>query len=108
KHIAFLSDASGEDEVWITTPDGRGKPQQLTTGGDTYKYEIGWSPDSKNILWGDKKNRVSYVEVATKRVVEVTRARTWEIRDAVWSPDSRWVAYSQQEEDGQTQVYLYS
>jgi tricorn protease len=108
KHIAFISDASGEDEVWVTTPDGRGKPQQLTTGGDTYKYEVTWSPDSKHVLWGDKKNRVCYVEVGTKRVVEVTRAKTWEIRDAVWSPDSRWIAYSQQEEDGQSQVYLYS
>ncbi len=108
KLIAFVSDASGEDEVWVTAADGSGKPRQLTTGGDTYKYEISWSPDSKYIAWGDKKNRVSYVEVATKRVVEVTRAKVWEIHDYVWSPDSKWLAYSQQEATGLSDVYLYS
>ena len=30
----------------------------------------------------------------------------WEIRDAVWSPDGKWVAYSQQESDELSRVYL--
>src|SRR5207245_1320742 len=34
KHIAFVSDADGEDEIYIVTPDGKGAPQQLTTGAD--------------------------------------------------------------------------
>jgi tricorn protease len=108
KLIAFVSDASGEDEVYVIDPSGKESPQQLTTGGDTYKYEIAWSPDSKKILWSDKKLRVQYVEVGTKAVKSITTAKAWEIRDAVWSPDSRWVAYSQQETDGLNKVYLHS
>jgi tricorn protease len=108
KHIAFLSDASGEDEIWITTPDGLKKPTQLTKGADTYKYALEWSPDSTKILWSDKKNRVSYVEIATKRIVVVVQSNQWEITDSVWSPDSKWIAYSQQEPDGMSQVYLYA
>src|SRR5262249_393061 len=38
KLIAFISDASGEDEVYVIAPDGKGTPQQLTQGADTYKY----------------------------------------------------------------------
>ncbi|MGH7225862.1 MAG: S41 family peptidase, partial [Gemmataceae bacterium] len=108
KLIAFISDASGEDEIWLMAPDGKSSPRQLTTGGDTYKYEIHWSPDSKKILWSDKKLRLQYVEVQSKKVKTVAQAKVWEIRDAVWSPDSRWVAYSQEERDGADRVYLYS
>ena len=108
KLIAYVSDASGEDEIYAIAPDGTGSPRQLTTGGDTYKYEIHWSPDSKKILWADKKLRVQYVEVETKTVKKIAQAKVWEIRDAVWSPDSRWVAYSQQEREGMSRVYLFS
>jgi tricorn protease len=108
KHIAFISDASGEDEVCIVTPEGNGKPSQLTSNGDTYKYELHWSPDSKKILWTDKKLRLCYVDVASKKVTQVTKAKMWEIRDAAWSPDSQWISYSQQEPEALSRVYLYS
>jgi tricorn protease len=108
KHIAYVSDATGEDEIWMVRPDGRGKPVKLTSGGDTYKYEIYWSPDSKKILWSDKKLRVCFVDVESKKVTEVTKAKAWEVRDAVWSPDSKWIAYSQQEPEAINDVYLFS
>ncbi len=43
-----------------------------------------------------------------RQVHPVAQAKAWEIRDEVWSPDSRWVAYSQEEADGLGRVYLYS
>lgn len=108
KWIAFISDASGEDEIHIMPPDGKAASQQLTRDADTYKFEISWSPDSKKILWTDKKFRLQYVEVASKAVKTITQAKVWEIRDAVWSPDSRWVAWSQDETNGLDRVYLHS
>jgi tricorn protease len=108
KQIAFISDETGEDEVFVLPADGAGTRRQLTQGGDTYKYEISWSPDSKKILWSDKKLRLHYVDVASKQVRLVTQVKVWEIRDAVWSPDSRWIAFSQEEREGLDRVYLYS
>jgi tricorn protease len=108
KLIAYVSDASGEDEICVVAADGKGAPRQLTSGGDTYKYEIHWSPDSKKILWSDKKLRLQYVEVESKAVKTIAKAKVWEIRDAVWSPDSRWVAYSQREREGMDRVYLFA
>src|SRR5262249_52854071 len=87
KLIAYVSDATGEDEIYVLAADGKGTARQLTTGGDTYKYEIYWSPDSKKILWSDKKLRLQYVEVESKTVKMIARAKVWEIHDAVWSPD---------------------
>ena len=108
KTIAFVSDATGEDEIHVMPQDGSDAARPVTSGGDTYKYEIEWSPDSKKILWSDKKLRLQFVDVSAKKVHLVTTAKMWEIRGAVWSPDSKWIAYSQQEPDTLPKVYLYS
>jgi tricorn protease len=108
KWIAYLSDASGEDEIYVIAQDGSSAAQQLTSTGAPYKYEIRWSPDSKKILWADKKLRLSYVDVETKKVAQVAQGKVWEIRDYAWSPDSKWVSYSRREENGMGTVYVYS
>ncbi|NLH72075.1 MAG: protease [Verrucomicrobia bacterium] len=108
KWIAYISDASGEDEVWIRPQDGTGSPVQLTALGDTYKYHLIWAPDSKRILWGDKMNRLQFVEVESKRVTLVDQATAWEITDYTWSPDSRWIAYTKPEERRFPNIYLYN
>ena len=71
KWIAYISDASGEDEIYIIAQDGSGEPKQLTTGADTYKYTLYWSPDSKKIMWADKKLRLLYVDVDRVKVLFV-------------------------------------
>ncbi len=108
KWIAYIADASGTDEIWVMSQDGTGAPRQLTSNGDTYKYRIAWSPDSKKILWDDKKQRLSYCEVATGEVVEVVKAVRWEVGPSAWSPDSRWIAYGKPELEEMNKVYLYS
>ena len=108
KWIAFISDASGEDEIYIMAQDGSGKPIQITTGGETYKYQIYWSPDSKKILWADRLQRLRYVDINTKKITEVAKATAWEIRQYAWSPDSKWIAYARPEEKSMTKIYLYS
>jgi len=108
KWIAFIADQTGEDEIYIMPQDGKGKPAQVTSGADTYKYQIFWSPDSKKILWGDKKLRLNYIDIEAKKAVVVAEAKAWEITDYAWSPDSNWIAYSQQEVESMAKVYLYS
>lgn len=108
KSIAYISDSSGEDEVYLVPADGRGPAQQLTNTGAPYKYALRWSPDSKKLLWSDKKMRLFSVEVATKQVKQVAQSAVWEIKNYVWSPDSKWVAYDKAEEAGMPRVYLYS
>ncbi len=108
KWIAYISDASGEDEIYIAPQDGSGAAKQLTHGGDTYKFFLLWSPDSGKLLWSDKKLRLQYVDVASGSVTVVARAKAWEISDFTWSPDSQWIAYTQEEEDKMATVYIYS
>lgn len=107
KWIAYVSDQSGEDEIWIRPQEGLGEPRALTSGADTYKYEIAWSPDSKRIAWTDKLNRLQFVEVESKQVTPVAQSDAFEIRDFVWSPDSQWLAFTQPEVRRFANIYLY-
>jgi tricorn protease len=108
KTIAFISDATGEDEIHVMPQDGSEAPRAITSGADTYKYEFQWSADSKKILWSDKKLRLQFVDVESKKVQHVAQGKAWEIHDFVWSADGKWIAYSRQEEVGMDKVYLYS
>jgi len=95
KYISYISDRTGEDEIYIQNQNGLEEAIQLTTHSDTYKYNPIWSPDSKKLLWSDKMGRLQYLNVDTKKVVTVVEdSKDWEIRDYTWSPDSRWIAYT--------------
>ena len=60
KWIAYVSDASGEDEIYVM-PAGRQRapPSSSPRGGDTYKYDLAGRPTRKKILWADKKLRAA-------------------------------------------------
>ncbi len=108
KWIAYVSDRTGEDEIYIRAQDGSGEPQQLTKNADTYKYRLFWSPDGKKIMWDDRLQRLQYVDLATKEVVPVVKAEAGEIQRFAWSPDSRWIAFAKPEVESMMKVYLYA
>jgi tricorn protease len=108
KWIAYNSDESGENELYVRSQDGKGRAQQLTKAADTYYYQPIWSPDSKKLLWSDRLQRLRYVDVASKAVTEVAQDKVGEMESYDWSPDSQWIAWSQPEENDQSKAYLYS
>jgi tricorn protease len=107
KYVAYISDISGETEIYMVAQDGTSAPVQLTKNGDTYKYALRWSPDSKKILWADKKLRLQYVDVETKNITLVDKAESWEFNSYTWSPDSKWIAYTRPELITKSNIYLY-
>jgi tricorn protease len=94
KWIAYISDVTGEDEIYIRSQDGLQNPIQITLNNDTYKYGFDWSPDSKKILWSDNMHRLRYVDIDSKKITEVEQTPDGEIRGFNWSPDSRWITYT--------------
>jgi tricorn protease len=108
KWIAYNSDATGENELYVRSQDGKGQPQQVTSGADTYYYKPVWSPDSKKLLWADRLQRLRFVDVASKTVTQVDQDKWGEIQSYNWSPDSQWIAWSRPEENDLTRVYIFS
>ena len=127
--IAYVSDRSGEDEIYITPQDGmgnielgkepeagekagkeRGKDmgEQVTSGYKGFKFPPVWSPDSKRIAWADKDLQLWYTDIKDKQPVKVDRGTNGEITNYSWSPDSNWIAYDKVQRTGLSVVYLYS
>ncbi|HVP38367.1 MAG TPA: S41 family peptidase [Candidatus Saccharimonadales bacterium] len=108
KWVAYLSDQSGEYEIWVVGSDGKTPPRQVTTGGTMFRFPPRWSPDSKKIAFSDKAYTVWWCDVASGRLTRVDRSEWYEIHDYTWSPDSKWLAYSKPNEAGFNQLALYS
>jgi len=107
KRIAYVSDRTGEDEIYIAPQDGMGAEEQITSGHKGFLFAPAWSPDSSKIAWADQTLRLWYVDLKAKQPVEVDRAKFGEIQNYNWSPDSQWLTYDKPEETGFSIVYLY-
>ena len=105
--IAYVSDRTGEDEIYVTAQDGLGAEEQITSGHKGFMFQPAWSPDSSKIAWADKDLKLWYVDLKAKNPVEVDRAKYGEIQNYSWSPDSGWLAYDKPMDSGFSVVYLY-
>ena len=106
--IAYVSDRTGEDEIYIAPQDGLGKEQQITSGHKGFMFPPQWSPDSKKLAWADQRLNLWYVDATEKKPVKVDQAHYGEITNYNWSPDSKWITYDKNGENQYSVVYLYS
>ena len=106
--IAYLSDRTGEYEVWVRPADGSGEERRVTTDGDIWRFPLAWSPDSKKLAFGDKNRRLRYVDVASGKVTDADQAARNDIQDYKWSPDSRFLAYTKLGENQFPSIWIYS
>ena len=97
KFISYFSDKSGEYRLYIEAQDGLTPPREIVLQNPTHYYTSSWSPDSKKILFSDTNLKVWVVDVASGQA-KVVGNDPWMVPNRtlnpVWSPDSKWVAYS--------------
>ncbi len=117
KKVAFISDRSGEHELYITDSMGDGKVVKITENIDGYRQNLSWSPDGKMIAFADQTLTFYIAELSTKKITKVDKAqfenvdidlKDKPIYDYSWSPDSRYIAYSKMDSDLVTKIYIYS
>jgi tricorn protease len=112
--VAFFSDRTGDYQLYTQPVEG-GEWTAITTGLDRFVYHLAWSPDGGKILFGNKDFSISYVDVATKKMVQVDSSNQmkndefyWEISDYGWSPDGNWICYSLVQANRNSRIFLYS
>lgn len=109
KHIAYLSDESGEYQLYIRPSDGKGSPEQLTDDLNMFAYHPVWSPDNKKIAFQDKTSTLYMVDIATKKRTKVDQNGYAVFDDYKWSPDSRWLVYGKPiNGTGNDAIHIYS
>jgi dipeptidyl aminopeptidase/acylaminoacyl peptidase len=96
KSIAFISNLSGRNNLWLVPAEG-GWPVQLTVS-DQRQTAPAWSPDGKWIAYqsdydGDEQWDIFLVSPKTGKVVNLTQTREIAELNPTWSPDGRYLAY---------------
>ena len=107
KQLAFLSDASGEYEVWVR-PVGGGDARRVTQDGAVWRFPPLWSPDTSKLIFGDTNQRLNIVDVDSGRVSVVDTSNYNNITDYSWAPDSRFVTYIKNNELGIGSIWIQS
>lgn len=105
KYIAYISDVTGETELYMQEAAG-GEPIQLTKDNDTYIRSFEWSPDSKSIVYTDRENRINLLNVDSKSKTTLLQDPAGEPRGVSFSPDSKWLTYSRMESNEFNVVYV--
>lgn len=94
KWIAYLSDKNGEFNIWVRNAVS-GEEKMLTQDLKTYIFDFKWSPDSRSILWNEKKNTLNLTQLANGATETIAQSGLNLIRSFNWSPDSRYITYIQ-------------
>jgi tricorn protease len=108
KSIAYISDASGEDEIWIIDQAGKGESKRVSSGHEAQLRNPLWSPDSKRIAFSDIYGKLFVVTVADGAEVEVADDSYGQMFDYEWSPDSGHLAFSLNNETGVFRIHIWS
>ncbi len=106
--VAYLSDATGEEEIYVVAQDGTSPPEQITSGGHAFRYQPQWSPDDRQIAFSDKDGRLWVVSLADHLIKEIAHSTEGTIRDYDWSPGSEYIAFSMNDSSGFSALYIWS
>ena len=103
RYIAYASDETKEQEVWLW--DRQTGARRKVSALEGFK-EIGpWAPDSKHVAF-TCANHLYDVEADTAKVTDLG-ASPGSYQVSGYSPDGKWIAYTRRGDDMNSDVYLF-
>jgi tricorn protease len=106
KWIAFRSDQSGREEVWVATPDGE-NPKKLSDA-DSEKFGFDWLPDSKSLLYTASDHKLYRVDAASGESRVIASSNVANLFGVDVSPDGKWVSFTAVDRDLRPHVHIVS
>lgn len=112
KQLAFVSDRSGENEIWIGDAAGGGEASQLTHGLQANPFPPIWSPDGKWIALFDRTARLCLIDAKSGDIKIIDQTDNLNAYDATpgtaaFSPDGKYITFYHNEPNWYTAIYLY-
>lgn len=108
KYVAFVSDADGEENIYLVVQDGSEKPVQLTKGLTAMLYAPEWAPTGTHLAFADKDGKVYLLDVAKKAYELIAQDERSRVRDYSFSPDGQFLAFSLSDANENRSIYIYS
>jgi tricorn protease len=104
KWIAYVSDRTGREEIYIS--DELGKNTKKLTDADCDKLAIVWAADSKSFLWTGSDHKLRRIELDSNKEEVLASSPGGNIGEPQFSPDGKWISYSKPDELLRTHVWL--
>ncbi len=105
--VAWISDASGEEEIYVADHLGQAAATRVSSDSSTRLYSPVFSPDGSKIVYGDSEARIFVVNSDGRNKRQVADDPGFPQHDYSWSPDSRWLAYSMEDENGYRSLHVW-
>lgn len=105
RRIAYVSDRSGREEIYVAPSDGAGQPEKISDI-DALKLAYAWSPDSKSIAYVSSDLKLRRYDFDTRRTSELATSKYGNISMPAWSPDGQWIVFSRPDYIRTSDVYL--
>jgi tricorn protease len=102
--VAYLSDESREQEIWIW--DRATLQRRRLTTHASFKDIGAWSPDSKRIAYV-AANHLFVADVATGVSTEAAFNQAGGYQVHAFSPDGKWLLYSRRDDEMNGDVYVF-
>ena len=106
--IAYVSDKTGEDQVYLVDQKGNGKPEQLTAGFESMLFALQWSPDGKRLAFSDKFGKLHVLTIADKTVQEIADSKRGLLDDFEWSECGQHIALVMADSSEFESIYIWS
>ena len=104
KWIAYVSDRTGREEIYIS--DELGKTPKKLTDSDCDKAAIVWASDSKSFLWTGSDHKLRRADIDSGKEEVLASSPGGNIGDPQFSPDGKWISYSQVDDLLRSHVWL--
>jgi tricorn protease len=104
RYLAYLSDESKEEEIWVF--DLRSGEKRKLSDQASKKSQLRWSPDSKQIFF-TSGTRMYAIDVATARTTEVAHHAAGGYTLNQISADGGWLVLSRRDHHQNSEVVLY-
>ena len=106
--IAFISDRTGEEQVYLIDQDGSGDAEALT---DDFRGQLNapaWSPDGKHLAVSDKDGKLWVIDVETGSKKEIADEERGGVFDYEWSPHGGHLAFSLSDPSNYNSLHIWS
>jgi len=106
KWIAYISDKTGNYEIYLMDPKSKKSSIKLTDN-KIWKTPVTWSPDSKSFIYlMDRQLRLFNINTKIDKLID--RDKAGNINDYSWAANSKWITYSKNDDNALSSIWVYS
>ncbi len=106
--IAFVSDRDGEENIYLVDQFAKTEPVKLTNRKRGFISDLRFSPDGNYLSYTTNDFAFYVFDIKAKKEILISKTKRDFSREYFWSPDSRWIVYTETMPNYHNAIYVYS